>query len=63
MLFRSRNEKTEAIEQTARADPHRLSWDFVKTDVFYERSSGSSRLQSIGNGSKSVLLGRHDINS
>ena len=54
MFLRSRNEKAEAIEQTARADPHRFSGDLVETDFFHERGSGSRRLQSFGNASKSV---------
>ena len=40
MFFRSRNEKAETIEQTARADPHRFSGNISESHFLDERGSG-----------------------
>ena len=44
MFFRSRNKKAEAIEQTARADPHRFSGNISESHFLDERGSGGGRL-------------------
>src|SRR5262245_48560040 len=63
MFFRSRNEKSETIEQTARADPHRFRRDIRETHIFHERRSGARGFQPIRNCRKRVLFGGHELTS
>ena len=61
MFFRSRNEKAETIEQTARTDPHHLGGDIRENHILYERRSGGGGFQPIRNRRKHVLFGSHDV--
>ena len=42
MFFRSRNEKAQTIEQTARADPHRLSRDIRSKPTFSTNAAAAA---------------------
>src|SRR5215510_10229049 len=61
MFLRSRNEKSQTIEQTARADPQRRRGDIRKTHILYERSSSGGGFQPIRNCRKRVLFNGHDV--
>ena len=61
MFFRSRNEKAETIEQTARTDSHRLCGDIRETHILHERRSGGGGFQPVRNRRKRVLFSRHDF--
>src|SRR5215468_7056345 len=61
MFLRSRNEKSQTIEQTARADPQRRRGDIRKTHILYERSSSGGGFQPIRNCRKRVLFSGHDV--
>src|SRR5262249_19442846 len=61
MFLRSRNEKSQTIEQTARANPQRRRGDIRKTHILYERSSSGGGFQPIRNCRKCVLFSGHDV--
>src|SRR5262249_34421921 len=61
MFLRSRNEKSQAIEQTARTDPQRRRGNIRETHIMYERSSSGGGFQSIRNCRKCVLFGGHFV--
>src|SRR5262249_25485900 len=61
MFLRSRNEKSQTIEQTARANPQRRRGDIRKTHILYERSSSGGGFQPIRNCRKRVLFSGHDV--
>ena len=52
MFFRAGNEKTKTVEQTARADPHRLRGNIIETNFFDKRGRGGRGFQAGGNRGK-----------
>jgi hypothetical protein len=61
MFFRAGYEETEAVEQTARADANRVTWDCVESDVLDKLGSRSGRFQSRGHVCVSVFFTGHEL--
>jgi hypothetical protein len=60
IFLRSRNEKPETIEQTARTDSHRFSGNSTKRHLLDELGGGGGGPQPFGNCRKRVLFSRHE---
>jgi hypothetical protein len=63
MFLRSGDKKAEAVEQTARSNPHSFRGNIVRGDVLDELSGGGCGFQAIVYGRKWILVWHSDLTS